>query len=183
MSWEWDRFFWGKDKPTNVDAVTSSAAAQPRLDSTRLIRNWNNCAVKQFRRIAFTCVACRCYCSNWKILGEQAKWHEACHKGKRKTAAAAGVATAAATAIWRIDLGKLFMYSEFITAYSAHKSRAAAQQQQQIELYVLQCQWVPYAATSTATLSPAAPPPGLSQHPLVALSPKLLPPLEMADDG
>lgn len=30
---------------------------------------------------------------------------------------------------------------------------------------------------------PAAPSSGLSQHPLVALSPKLLPPLEMADDG
>lgn len=106
--------------------------------------------MKQFRRIAFTCVACRCCCSNWTILGEQAKWHEACHKGKRKTAAAA-------TAIWRIDLGKLFMYSEFITAYSAHKSRAAAQQQQQIELYVLQCQWLPYAATSPALPSCCSP--------------------------
>lgn len=75
------------------------------------------------------------------------------------------------------------MYSEFITAYSAHKSRAAAQQQQQIELYVLQCQWLPYAATSPAIPLMLLPRPGLSQHPLVALSPKLLPPLEMADDG
>lgn len=128
---------WGKKEMETLSlSVTPGCNAGWCSSKIEIIAQWSNLEESHSHAFPVTVShCCCCCCTNWKILEEQTKWQEETEKEN----------FAAAAAIWRIDLCKQFMYSEFITAYSAHKSQP--QQQQQIELYLLQCQWQPYAAT------------------------------------